>query len=456
MTGKAKFIISDTHLGAGHYWEGNVLEDFISDEDFAHWIDTLIAESEADGVEMELIINGDFLELLQVPATDTFAPVEAYPPEAYAPTHEVAAVRKIHHVLAGHEPFFAALRRFISAARPRRSVTINKGNHDPELYWPLVQAALRGALAANGDRAELLRFPSIGVSREGIYVEHGNQYTENINRYTDFAEPLDPERPGELERVPGSRFVYEFFNGLERERPWIDGVSPLTALIWYAFAFDTAFALRALFTLLKAAPGLIAGELGIRGTAEATALLDELSNEDQQIRLAQELDEDPAFRDAFLRRVVQATSPLEPAVAEMLERRTPTSIDPFEVAQDIQHRYTEILAQEAGRIARETGAMVVSFGHTHRPVVRPLPNGGVYINSGTWVWRGDFAGADREVWRDLFEHPERYSEARELTYVRIDYDDNGTPRGELCTLPSAQRAPSQERRGCLGWIWGKR
>ncbi len=61
MTRKAKFIISDTHLGAGLYEAGNVLEDFISDADFTQWVHDLIAESERDGVEMELIINGDFL-----------------------------------------------------------------------------------------------------------------------------------------------------------------------------------------------------------------------------------------------------------------------------------------------------------------------------------------------------------------------------------------------------------
>ncbi len=460
MSRKAKFIISDTHIGAGLYEAGNGLEDFISDPDFVQWVHDLIAESERDNVEMELIINGDFLELLQVPAVPEFDPTADYPPEVYAPSNEAAAVQKVRHVIEGHPGVFAGLADFINPGSPRRYVTITKGNHDPELYWPGVQETIRQAIGATGDLADLLDFPPVSVRREGLYIEHGNQYTEKINRYRNFAEPLDPERPGELERVPGSRFVYEFFNSVERERPWIDGVSPLTSLIWYALQFDTLFALRALAILLQAAPGLIAGELGFRAVSPqqevVASLLNELITSQQQEDVARRLAEDEAYCAAFYRRVESALD------AADLEERSPTraapdaEVDPFQMAQDIQNRYTEMLAEEAERKAQQTGALVVSFGHTHRPVVRPLSNGGVYINSGTWVWRGDFAGADREVWRDLFEHPEKYSERRELTYVRVDYDEEGQPTAALHTIqteaPSPEKPPAPERPGCLGFI----
>ncbi|NOZ28851.1 MAG: hypothetical protein GXP39_12470 [Chloroflexi bacterium] len=456
MTRKAKFIISDTHLGAGLYEAGNVLEDFISDADFTQWVHDLIAESERDGVEMELIINGDFLEMLQVPAVPSFDPLASYPPEVYAPSHEAACVQKMRHVVDGHPAVFASMADFLQLGPPRRSVTIIKGNHDPDLYWPGVQDVIRQAIGARGDLADLLTFPPVALQREGLYVEHGNQYTERINRYRDFAKPLDPERPGELERVPGSRFVYEFFNSLERERPWIDGVSPLTALIWYALQFDPGFALLALATLLPAAPGLIAGELGFRAATpemtEAASLLNDLATPEQQAVVSRRLAEDPEFQAAFYRRVEAALE------TTGLEERPPSraapdgELDPFRVAQDIQRRYTDALVAEAERKAAETGALVVSFGHTHRPVVRQLSNGGVYVNSGTWVWRGDFAGADREVWRDLFENPTKYSEYREPTYVRVDYDEEGRPRAGLHLLsrPTPEpRPPAQERIGCL-------
>ena len=55
----------------------------------------------------------------------------------------------------------------------------------------------------------------------------------------------------------------------------------------------------------------------------------------------------------------------------------------------------------------------------------------MYINSGTWTWRADFSGAGKETWKDLFEHPERFTDDRLLSYVRIDYDEAGEPHGQL-------------------------
>ncbi|MCD6290585.1 MAG: hypothetical protein J7M34_08790, partial [Anaerolineae bacterium] len=336
MTTKAKFIISDTHLGAGRYDAGNVLEDFISDTDFERWLRALVAESERDGVEMELIINGDFIEMLQVPALSSFDPTVDYPPDAYAPTREDAAVLKMCHVIAGHRTVFNALGAFISPGPPRRSVTINKGNHDPELYWPAVQDAIRQAVGATDARAELLTFPAVAVQREGIYVEHGNQYAESYNRYRNFAEPLDPEHPGELERVPGSRFVYECFNSLERERPWIDGVSPMTALIWYALRFDMPFALHALEVLLRSAPGIVIGEMGFRSVlpdqAVAAELLNEMTAPERKVEMTRRLETDDAFRASFYRRAGVALEAVglgeQPASRALSEGR----VDPLQIA----------------------------------------------------------------------------------------------------------------------------
>ena len=81
MTAKTKIIISDLHLGAGLEGAGgNRLEDFISDIDFVEWVHGLTAESNRTGADMEFIINGDFMEMLQVPAVVRFDPTEPYPP----------------------------------------------------------------------------------------------------------------------------------------------------------------------------------------------------------------------------------------------------------------------------------------------------------------------------------------------------------------------------------------
>jgi hypothetical protein len=85
------------------------------------------------------------------------------------------------------------------------------------LHWVAVQGRIRETLAATGERRTLLTFEERSVSREGIYIEHGNQYAEKVNRFDSFEEPHDPSDENQLVLVSGSRFVIDFFNSVERE-----------------------------------------------------------------------------------------------------------------------------------------------------------------------------------------------------------------------------------------------
>ncbi len=64
MKSKLKFVLSDLHLGAG-YAPHNPLEDFTADEQLIAFLQQIRAESEQHQREVELIINGDFFELLK-------------------------------------------------------------------------------------------------------------------------------------------------------------------------------------------------------------------------------------------------------------------------------------------------------------------------------------------------------------------------------------------------------
>ena len=75
-------------------------------------------------------------------------------------------------------------------------------------------------------------------------------------------------------------------------------------------------------------------------------------------------------------------------------------------------------------------ARVVVFGHTHRALCEQL-DGGLYLNSGTWVWWRDFAGTDLETWRRLYTHPEEFIQPHYLTYVRVDYDQANQPHARV-------------------------
>ncbi len=435
MAGKFKIVVSDLHLGAGHEAEGNGLEDFGSDRQFAAFLQALATESSQSGADVELLLAGDAFEMLQVPDTDSFDPTAEYRPEQYHSSTEEASARKTALIVSGHLPFFKSLRHFIQVGPPRRRVTFIKGNHDLDLYWPAVQEHVRRAIGATGARESLLSFEELCVSREGIYVEHGNQYGGPENRVDDMGAPCDPENPGQLDLPLGSLFVIDVFNQVEPEKYWVDGVKPIAALVWYALVYDFPFAARALAKLIRALPGIVDhGLLAARNPN--TDLLRQLENPVRVAELAERYESDEVFR-AWFNAEVARVLPAAPEAPRAGLSLLPAAADATARGDQVRSLLRSSLSRAARARATEAGAKVVVFGHTHDPLVESLPDGGVYINSGTWTWSGDFSTAGPRTWRDLFEHPERYTGDRLLSYVRIDYDTDGEPAGRLLAFEKA-------------------
>ena len=431
MSRKAKLVISDTHIGAGARDQGNKLEDFISDAEFAAWLQTLVKESDRDEIEMELIINGDWIEFLQTPAVRRFSPRRRYETKYYTDAAESEALKRLEIVYKGHFSIFQALADFLHLDPPRRSLTILFGNHDPEVVYPAVQKRLRQMIGATGAKAALVDIGERVYFRDGVYAEHGNAYVEEVNRFTDPDSPLDPDDPWQIERPPGSHFVTRFFNQVEWERPWVDGVHPLTSLLFYALAYEPAFALRILRVFLTTMPDIVLGLAGTPATAEGASaserVLAELAGPGQEEALAARLRASTDYAAQFQRSVEQALveKGAIPAPPPDVAAAPAVAKPPEQRAQDFTEIYWKMLEEEAARIARDTGAKVVLFGHIHERVEKPLPGGGVYLNTGAWIWKGDFEKAGEQTWQDLIRHPEKYEEERDLTYARIDYDEEG-------------------------------
>ncbi len=441
MPGKFKIIISDLHLGGG-FPQINPLEDFTHDDVLSALLEELAAESDRQGADLELIVNGDAFEMLQVPHVDEYDPAQAYPSDLYHSSSEADSVRKMRLIVAGHRSLFDALGRFLRLGPPRRWVTFVKGNHDLNLYWPGVQNCLREALGATGRRSGLLVFEELCVSREGIYVEHGNQYAELIDRVDHMEKPLHPTRPGQLALPLGSWFVMDVLNPVERSRYWIDGVKPITALIWYALAFDFPFAAGALAMLLRALPGIVEEafldavpmEADLQAAGRGDSLSERLEDPAQVEALAAHYQQDASFRAQFNGEVANVLAPppeqaREPVAASL--EVAPDLGDPVVMGNQVYNRALSALSFSASRQAAEKEAAVVVFGHTHHAVQEPLLGGATYINTGTWTWRADFSGAGKSTWQDLFLHPERFTNDCQLTYARIDYDEAGRPYGRL-------------------------
>jgi UDP-2,3-diacylglucosamine pyrophosphatase LpxH len=465
VSSKAKIIVSDLHLGAGRVAEGNLLEDFDSDDAFYEFMQSLIAESDRAQCEMELILAGDTFEFLQVPALEdaaSFDPSAHYASEEYAPSSEAASVAKMALMVAGHSRFFAGLRAFILAAPPFRRVTFIKGNHDINLHWAGVQQALRVALGGSGPRAACVSFEERRITREGLYVEHGSQYGERANRFPDFEEPHDMAHPEQLHLPPGSAFVLSFFNTLEREHYWMDGVKPITALIWYTFALDFGLAVRALYALLRELPSLTWGNLppewGVTTYLEAHEhLVAELEEIDDAKRV-QALERDlGALRD-FYRRAAFALAlygvPSRAAEPPAAEGVRDYAVLPRALAEERAQR-AALVGVAARKVAQEN-ARVVVFGHTHEATVERLDGDAVYLNSGAWTWARDFSGEDFTAWKRLFKNPEQFTQERRLSYVRVDYDAQGQPSAQLLTFQRPERERGPLWRGLLRRLLGGR
>lgn len=428
MNRRTLLVISDTHIGAGGRAEGNKLEDFISDAEFSAWLSGLAAESEREGVEMELVINGDWIEFLQIPSVSRFEPSQPYSPAFYADANETAALQRLEICFEQHPGVFGALRDFLRAGAPQRSLTLLFGNHDPEMVYPAVQARLREMLGVAVGDASLLEIGGRSYLRSGVYVEHGNAYTEAANRFTDPNEPWDPSDPAQVERPVGSKFVTNFFNSLEWERPWVDGVFPISTLIFFAIAYEPAYAVRVLQALLAAAPdilGRVADVPTVVAGPATEAVRQQIEDPAAAEALVRRLETDPVFAAAFWQQVHGALieQGVEPPAAELAA--TLGELSPSQRARAIEERYWAQLEQAADDIARETGAQVLLFGHIHARIEKTLPSGARYLNTGTWIWQGDFRNATDATWQDLVLHPEKYANARDLTFARIDFDSDG-------------------------------
>jgi hypothetical protein len=331
-------------------------------------------------------------------------------------------------------------------------VTFIKGNHDLNLHWSGVQAVIRDALGARSGRRSLVSFVERSICREGIYVEHGNQYAEAVDRVEDMEEPHDHDDPLQLAIPLGSWFVMDVFNKVEREKYWIDGVKPITALVWYALAFDFGFALRAIARLAGSLPGILWEGLRAVEPSSAEAMDLQLADPGHVDTLAGRYESDEAFRmqlNAELAELLGA--PIEIPNGEV--RGVRGAGDPVEMGDRVRNRVKSSLYEMAAARAAEEEVNLVTFGHTHDARVEELPGGGTYINSGTWTWRADFGSSGEQVWKDLFAHPERFTDDRVLSYVRIDYDGEGQPTGRLLNYEPEAEGPSRGMVDGVPSIW---
>jgi UDP-2,3-diacylglucosamine pyrophosphatase LpxH len=231
---QVKIVFSDVHMGAGqrpglvnHY------EDFHHDDRLAELIIHYAAGHYAD-LPVEIVINGDFLDLLKLPVDGRFG----------TDTTEEVAVEKVRRCILGHPMVFDALAAFLR--RPRHRVTYVPGNHDTDVAFPRVQRMISARLdvpegsesLAFIDDRDLYRLPG------GVVVAHGHNF-EEVNRVGAGNLLVKRDDGRQIVNVPyGGQFFAEVLAPVKAEQPLIDLVHPLSSFILWGLLFDLRFTLR--------------------------------------------------------------------------------------------------------------------------------------------------------------------------------------------------------------------
>ncbi len=231
---KLILVISDLHLSAGKTIKGkrNLLEDFHYDNELIDFLN-YYSNGDYENVEVELVINGDFLDFLAVPF------VEFYDDEFWS---ETAALAKLRMIMAAHLGVFEALKRFLSI--PLKRVVYIIGNHDAEFVFESLKEEFLTFFGEFKKNIILSNSISTHIPVKGVCIQHGHQYerAHEFDQENSVIETLH----GEKYFIPpwGSYYVTNVINKYKQERSFINSVRPIKHFIIHGILFDTFFTIR--------------------------------------------------------------------------------------------------------------------------------------------------------------------------------------------------------------------
>ncbi len=233
---KTIIVISDTHLGAGAYVRGrkNLLEDFFYDAELVDLLDYYSTGSFANRY-VELVINGDFVDLLAVPFVNFFDD------EFWS---EEASIEKLKLVHEAHKEVFTGLEQFL--VQKNKKITYIIGNHDAELILPRVKNSFMDFFSQEvRENIQIICNEDSGYfPSKGICIKHGHEY-EVANSF----QPKDSvivDKEGRRFFLPswGHYYVTRIINKFKEERPYIHSVRPIRKFIINGLIYDAFFTMR--------------------------------------------------------------------------------------------------------------------------------------------------------------------------------------------------------------------
>ena len=236
---KTKIVISDFHIGGGHKKGAvNYYDEFTYDDEFYEFLD-YYSSGEYEPQEVELIINGDFFDMIKVSVDGKY-------PDKIT---EAVAINKLKQCLDGHPKVEEGLKMF--ASRPNKSITYMPGNHDIDMIFPAAAKMFKERLTSpeNRDSVNVITDRDSIVLEGGVHVHHGHQF--EANNSFDYANILvkksltgaNLEEP--FIRIPwGTLFLLKVIIPLKNERFFIDHIRPFNYYVKWGLIYDTFFTLK--------------------------------------------------------------------------------------------------------------------------------------------------------------------------------------------------------------------
>jgi UDP-2,3-diacylglucosamine pyrophosphatase LpxH len=440
---RVTLIVSDLHMG-----DGKAGDDFVDDKhQFSSFVRAQASSEDGRAGAIELIINGDFLEFVQVlPQVYTLNS-----PEYWCSENESLA--KLDSILMGHPDVFEALKEF---QKFRNRVTIFPGNHDVDLYWDGVQRKLRETAGdVNIETGE------VTYTRYGgrVHISHGHLF-ESIDPANSFknwrnpilSQPTDAD-PKRLEMCPGTLFVVKFVNFLEDKYPFADNLHPetalagilaredrwgLTAIAWVMLRFATKYPKAFLST---EAQGAAIGAQLLNAIQADNFLRQKIASVYSEVlgqsgMTAARVKEILASEEAiatFVEQLVHA-EPSWNRWLKVLDMAKPAvlSIEAYGgstlsivTAGNVDVRTS---CAEIARSQWKAGAEIVVLGHTHLPE-KVKEGTGIYYNPGSWT---RYIENPRSLTLEQLKDETRFP--YQLNSVRIEKAQDGTLKSELICI----------------------
>jgi UDP-2,3-diacylglucosamine pyrophosphatase LpxH len=433
------FVISDLHLGGRPHDrqapDGTLLRRTQITSDYrliVQFIDWLIHHEHGKDEELELVINGDFVDFL---LEDDYAGMEnsgrvwpADQNEARARLGQIATrTREIFE-----RGIFDALSEFLADGH---RLTLLLGNHDVELALPKVREHLWTLLKAAGKRFQFFHDgEAYAVGR--VLIEHGNRYDPwNMIDHNGLRQersvlsrnlPVNEEQRAARFFVPppGTYLVIKFLNKIKSRYTFVDllkpeneAVVPLLLALEPDFRPELGEILTALELLnerrknslenavtpahnryLTVGPRELGSELRETLGSDASSIFP--SRETVPLSLRSRIADLNAWLlrsfEPVVNQIDRAHSLQKLLAAPKEEKRavlgaTLFKLNRYDRCFDLDYE-TAPYSEAARETARAGGFDVVVYGHTHLPKRQVLTFSGhdgverscLYLNTGTW------------------------------------------------------------------------